>query len=182
MGPRLRNLLVRDQLGENMATAKMFMIGTRSAIGVLSLTGVTCLAACSNEEQTTPGLDNYRLEDYADLSPEDLVQKFNLRESDVAVRDLPGWAPLKKVVVEMPGNEPWENRFERLEFLSERVPEVEFIPVRNLSDAIERGVLADAQATIGLGFGPSTVDALGPDVRWIQSGGVGLVRCFNTIG
>ena len=69
-----------------MATAKMFMIGTRSAIGVLSLTGVTCLAACSNEEQTTPGLDNYRLEDYADLSPEDLVQKFNLRESDVAVR------------------------------------------------------------------------------------------------
>ena len=97
---------MRDQLGENMATAKIFMIRTRSAIGVLSLAGVTCLVACSNEEQITLGLDDYRIEDYADLSPEDLVQKFNLRESDVAVRDLPGWAPLKKVVVEMPGNEP----------------------------------------------------------------------------
>ncbi len=182
LGPRLRKLLVRDQLGENMTTAKIFMIRIRSAIGVLSLAGVTCLVACSNEEQTTPGLDNYRLENYADLSSEDFVQKFNLRESDVAVRDLPGWAPLKKVVVEMPGNEPWENRFERLEFLRERAPDVEFIPVKNLSDAIERGVLADAQATIGLGCGPSTVDAIGPDVRWIQSGSVGLDRCFNTIG
>ncbi|GIS78494.1 MAG: hypothetical protein CM1200mP14_00600 [Gammaproteobacteria bacterium] len=63
----------------------------------------------------------------------------------------------------MPGNEPWENRFERLEFLREGVPGVEFVPVKNLSDAIERGVLADAQATIGLGFSPSTVDAIGPE-------------------
>ena len=62
LGPRLRKLLVRDQLGENMTTAKIFMIRIRSAIGVLSLAGVTCLVACSNEEQTTPGLDNYRLE------------------------------------------------------------------------------------------------------------------------
>ena len=43
----------------------------------------------------------------------------------------------------MPGNEPWENRFERLEFLREGVPGVEFVPVKNLSAAIERGVLAD---------------------------------------
>ena len=67
LGPRLRKLLVRDQLGENMTIAKIFMIRIRSAIGVLSLAGVTCLVACSNEEQTTPDLDNYRIEDYAEL-------------------------------------------------------------------------------------------------------------------
>lgn len=158
------------------------MIRIRSTTRILLLAGVTCVLACSNVEETTPAPDNSHIEDYADLSPEELVEKFQLRESDVATRDLPGWGPLKKVVVEMPGNEPWENRFERLEFLGEVAPEVEFIPVKNLSDAIEKGVLADAQATIGLGCGPSTVDAIGPNVRWIQSGSVGLDRCFNTIG
>ena len=165
-----------------MRTLGIFMIRIRSTTRILLLAGVTCVLACSNVEETTPAPDNSHIEDYADLSPEELVEKFQLRESDVATRDLPGWGPLKKVVVEMPGNEPWENRFERLEFLGEVAPEVEFIPVKNLSDAIEKGVLADAQATIGLGCGPSTVDAIGPNVRWIQSGSVGLDRCFNTIG
>ena len=182
LGPRLWKVLVHDQLGETMRTLGIFMIRIRSTTKILLLTGVTCVLACSNVEETTPAPDNSHIEDYADLSPEELVEKFQLRESDVATRDLPGWGPLKKVVVEMPGNEPWENRFERLEFLGEVAPDVEFIPVKNLSDAIEKGVLADAQATIGLGCGPSTVDAIGPNVRWIQSGSVGLDRCFNTIG
>ena len=165
-----------------MRTLGISMIRIRATRRILFFGGATCLLACSNIEEITPAPDNSHIEDYADLSPEELVEKFQLRESDVATRDLPGWGPLKKVVVEMPGNEPWENRFERLEFLGEVAPDVEFIPVKNLADAIEKGVLADAQATIGLGCGPSTVDAIGPNVRWIQSGSVGLDRCFNTIG
>tara|TARA_B100000686_G_scaffold334061_1_gene400726 strand:+ start:10503 stop:11756 length:1254 start_codon:yes stop_codon:yes gene_type:complete len=124
----------------------------------------------------------FSVEDYAQLTPEELVDKFGLRESGLPVRDMPGWSPLQKVVVEMPGNEPWEGRFERLDFLQSIAPEVEFIPVKNLTDAIERGVLDDAQATIGLGCGPATIEAIGSQVHWIQSGSVGLDRCFNTVG
>ena len=124
----------------------------------------------------------FSVEDYAQLTPEELVDKFGLRESELPVRDMPGWSPLQKVVVEMPGNEPWEGRFERLNFLQSIAPEVEFVPVKNLTDAIERGVLDDAQATIGLGCGPATIEAIGSQVHWIQSGSVGLDRCFNTVG
>ena len=124
----------------------------------------------------------FSVEDYAQLTPEELVDKFGLRESELPVRDMPGWSPLQKVVVEMPGNEPWEGRFERLDFLQSIAPEVEFVPVKNLTDAIERGVLEDAQATIGLGCGPATIEAIGSQVHWIQSGSVGLDRCFNTVG
>ena len=148
---------------------------------------VAILNSCAPEDGEVSSTDltermPFSVEDYAQLTPEELVDKFGLRESELPVRDMPGWSPLQKVVVEMPGNEPWEGRFERLNFLQSIAPEVEFVPVKNLTDAIERGVLDDAQATIGLGCGPATIEAIGSQVHWIQSGSVGLDRCFNTVG
>ena len=148
---------------------------------------VAILNSCVPGDGEIPSADSterapFSVEDYAQLTPDEFVDKFNLRESDLPVREMPGWAPLQKVVVEMPGNEPWEGRFERLDFLQSVAPEVEFVPVKNLTDAIEQGVLEDAQATIGLGCGPATIEAIGSQVHWIQSGSVGLDRCFNTIG
>ena len=148
---------------------------------------VAILNSCVPEDGEVSSTDltermPFSVEDYAQLTPEELVDKFGLRESELPVRDMPGWSPLQKVVVEMPGNEPWEGRFERLDFLQSIAPEVEFVPVKNLTDAIERGVLDDAQATIGLGCGPATIEAIGSQVHWIQSGSVGLDRCFNTVG
>ncbi|MEE8572911.1 MAG: hypothetical protein V3T20_06590 [Gemmatimonadota bacterium] len=81
------------------------------------------------------------------------------------VRELPGWAPLEKVVVVVP--EEWDRREERMAFLQEVAPGVELIPVRNRRDAVDRGVLADAQVVLGLGCGASTVSAIGPEVHWI---------------
>ena len=113
---------------------------------------------------------------YENLTPEELVRVFELRESDVPVREVPGWAPARKVVVVVP--EEWDRRDERMAFLQEVAPGVELIPVRDRQDAVERGVLADAQAVLGLGCAESTVQAIGPDVRWIQSGSVGVEGCF----
>ena len=152
---------------------------------IISLIGILYSCSPEGQELSSSYVEEKMsagIEDYADLTPEELVDKFGLRESELPVRDMAGWTPLRKVVVEMPGNEPWEDRFERLEFLQAIAPEVQFVPVRNLTDAIEKGVLEDAQATIGLGCGPATIDAIGPEVRWIQSGSVGLDRCFNTVG
>ncbi len=115
---------------------------------------------------------------YEDFTPEELVQVFDLRESGVPVRELPGWAPPEKVVVVVP--EEWDRREERMAFLQEVAPGVELIPVRNRRDAVDRGVLADAQAVLGLGCAASTVSAIGPEVHWIQSGSVGVEGCFTS--
>ncbi len=115
---------------------------------------------------------------YEDFTSEELVRVFALRENDVPVRELPGWAPPEKVVVVVP--EEWDRREERMAFLQEVAPGVELIPVRDRRDAVDRGVLADAQAVLGLGCAASTVAAIGPEVHWIQSGSVGVAGCFTS--
>jgi len=114
---------------------------------------------------------------YEDFTPEQLVRVFNVRESEVPVRDMPRWVPPTNVVVVVP--EEWEIREERMAFLQAVAPEVELIPVRDQRDAVDRGVLADAQIVMGLGCSASTVAVVGPDIRWIQSGSVGVDRCFT---
>lgn len=113
---------------------------------------------------------------YEEFTPERLVEVFELREHDVPVRDLPGWSRPEKVVVVVP--EEWDRRDERMAFLQPVAPGVELIPVRDRADAVERGVLADAQVVIGLGCAESTVAAIGPRTHWVQSGSVGVEGCF----
>lgn len=113
---------------------------------------------------------------YADLTPEEFVRAFDLREGDTPVRELPGWAPPEKVVVVVP--EEWDRRDERMAFLQAVAPGVELVPVRNRADAVDRRLLEGAHAVLGLGCGASTVEAIGPEVRWIQSGSVGVEGCF----
>ncbi|MFC1662353.1 D-2-hydroxyacid dehydrogenase [Gemmatimonadota bacterium] len=133
--------------------------------------------ACSEDREVTPTPAAPPTGSYEDFTPEELVRVFDLRESELPVRELPGWTPLEKVVVVVP--EEWDRREERMAFLQEVAPGVDLIPVRNRGDAVDRGVLGDAQAVLGLGCSESTVSAIGPDVRWIQSGSVGVEGCFT---
>lgn len=143
------------------------------------LVGASALVlACSGGEEGPREPSAPPTGSYEDFTPEELVQVFDLRESDVPVRELPGWAPPERVVVVVP--EEWDRREERMAFLQEVAPGVELIPVRNRGDAVDRGVLADAQAVIGLGCGASTVAVIGPEVHWIQSGSVGVAGCFTS--
>ncbi|MEE9470276.1 MAG: hypothetical protein V3W32_01050, partial [Gemmatimonadota bacterium] len=141
--------------------------------------GVCALAlACSGGTEGLREPEAPPTGSYEDFTPEELVRVFDIRESDVPVRELPGWAPPEKVVVVVP--EEWDRREERMAFLQEVAPGVELIPVRDRRDAVDRGVLADAQAVLGLGCSASTVSAIGPEVRWIQSGSVGVAGCFTS--
>jgi len=115
---------------------------------------------------------------YEDFTPERLVEVFDLREHDVAVRDMPGWTAPRKVVVVLP--EEWDVREERLAFLRAVAPGVELIPVRSQREALESGVLQDAQAVLGVGCSPAALEAAGPDLFWLQSGSVGVARCFTS--
>jgi phosphoglycerate dehydrogenase-like enzyme len=115
---------------------------------------------------------------YEDFTPAELVRVFSLRESDVAMRDLPAWTPPEKVVVVVP--EEWDRHEERMAFLQPVAPGVEIIPVRSARDAIEQGVLADAQAVIGMACSARSLEAMGPEIHWMQSGSVGVEGCFRS--
>ncbi len=143
---------------------------------------VACLfasaLACSGGGDAAPQPSAPPTGAYENFSSEELVRVFSLREHDTPVRDVPGWSPPEKVVVVVP--EEWDRREERMAFLQTVAPGVELIPVRNRQDAVDRGVLANAQAVLGLGCAASTVSAIGPEVRWIQSGSVGVAGCFTS--
>jgi len=150
----------------------------------LAMAGSCALAiACSPapdgppQAEALPQPDGLPSGSYEDFTPEQLVRAFDLRESEVPARDMPGWAPPTKVVVVLP--EEWDVRDERIAFLQAVAPGVELIPVRDQRDAVERGVLADAQVVMGLGCSAGTVAVIGPETRWIQSGSVGVDGCFT---
>ncbi len=140
--------------------------------------GIIALAlSCSESKEAASEPSGPPTGSYEDFTPEQLVEVFDLREDDVPIRDFPGWGSPEKVVVFVP--EEWDRRDERMAFLQEVAPGVELIPVRDQSDAVERGVLADADAVLGLGCSESALAAIGPQVRWLQSGSVGVERCFT---
>lgn len=147
-----------------------------NAVGRSLVTGLCLLlVACSggddlHREPSAPPTGSYE-----DFTSEQLVEVFDLRVSDVPVREVSGWAPPERVVVLVP--EEWDRREERMAFLQDVAPGVELIPVRDQRDAIDRGVLDDAHAVFGMGCSANTVSAIGPDVRWIQSGSVGVEGC-----
>lgn len=148
------------------------------------LIGVFALAlACTGGEDAPPASSAFPeptappTGSYEDFTSDQLIQVFGLREGDTPISDSPGWVPPEKVVVFVP--EEWDRREERMAFLQEVAPGVELIPVRDRSDAMERGVFADADVVLGLGCSESTLEAIGPRVKWIQSGSVGVARCFE---
>ncbi len=155
---------------------------------MLTLRSARCLLpvmflACSGGEQSSPERSEGPEEPFApptgsyeDFTPEELARVFGLRESEVPMRELPGWAPPTRVIVVVP--EEWDRHEERIAFLQSVAPGVELIPVRNRRDAVERGVLEGAQAVIGLGCAASTVAVIYPETHWVQSGSVGVEGCF----
>ena len=158
-----------------MSTTKW--IGQRSTAVTILLGLWAMMLSCTSGEETPPDVAGPPTGSYEDFTPEELIRVFDLRVNHTPVREMPGWVPPEKVVVFVP--EEWDRREERMAFLQPVAPGVELIPVKNRADAIERGLLAEADAVLGLGCSESTMEVIGPDVRWLQSGSVGVARCFE---
>lgn len=160
--------------------------------GPLLLAACTLLLSCAQESEVSPegspgadatwtpgyGVAPPPTGSYERFSSEELIRIFDLRVSELPIREHPGWSRPERVVVVVP--EEWDRREERMAYLQAVAPGVELIPVRDRADALERGVLKDADAVLGLGCSASTVSAIGPEVRWIQSGSVGVEGCFTS--
>ena len=112
-----------------------------------------------------------------------LIEHYNMREGNVAMRDVPGWAPLRKIVVrDIYGPGSLGTTAARLEWISQVAPGVEIVAVETLQEAIDKGLLLEAQAVIGIGCSPEFIFALGPEVHWTQSSSSGVEGCFFSKG
>jgi phosphoglycerate dehydrogenase-like enzyme len=112
-----------------------------------------------------------------------LIEHYNMREGAVAMRDAPGWAPIKKIVVrDIYGPGSLGTTQARLDWISKVAPGVEFVAVESLQDAIDQGHMRDAQAIIGIGCSPGLIFSFGPEVHWTQSSSSGVAGCFYSSG
>lgn len=97
-----------------------------------------------------------------------MIEELGLREANLAVRDLPGWSGLRKVVA-------WADRPDRLSALQAAAPGVDIVLVD--SAAAAAGEVADAQAL--LGFCDEEILANGKELHWIQVYSAGIDRCVG---
>jgi hypothetical protein len=112
-----------------------------------------------------------------------LIEHYNMREGPVAMRDLPEWAPIKKIVVrDIYGPGSLETTEARLDWISKVAPGVQFVSFKTADEAIQSGELQDAQAVLGIGCSPEFIFAFGPDTHWTQSSSSGVERCFYSNG
>ncbi len=139
---------------------------------------ILAIMACALPAQT-----NAQESESLDAIERRLLEHYKLREGDVAMRDTPAWAPLKKIVVrDIYGPGSLGTTTARLEWISQVAPGVEFIAVDSLQDAIDKGLLLQAQVVIGIGCSPELIFAFGPEVQWTQSSSSGVEGCFFSKG
>jgi phosphoglycerate dehydrogenase-like enzyme len=96
-----------------------------------------------------------------------LVEELGLHESGVAMRDRPGWAPPKKVV--LMGADA-----DRAAWMQPAAPGVKLVAASERADAVREA--ADADALIGECV-PEVIQA-GPKIRWVQRMYAGVERCI----
>jgi phosphoglycerate dehydrogenase-like enzyme len=95
-----------------------------------------------------------------------LVAELGLHESAVAMRDRPGWAPPKKVVL-MGADAA------RVAWMQAAAPDVRIVAAPERADAVREA--ADADVVIGECV-PEVIQA-GPRIRWVQRMYAGVERC-----
>jgi len=98
-----------------------------------------------------------------------MIEELGLREAQVAVRDLPGYHGLRKVVARL-------DRPDRLAALQAAAPGVDIVLVDSVEEAAREVV--DAQAL--LGFCDEEILSRGPQLHWIQVYWAGIDRCVES--
>lgn len=149
-------------------------ISTLGSLTALIFAITACAITAQASAQGTESLDTIESR---------LIEHYNMREGNVTMRDVPGWAPLRKIVVrDIYGPGSLGTTAARLEWISQVAPGVEFVAVESLQEAIDKGLLLEAQAVIGIGCSPEFIFALGPEVHWTQSSSSGVEGCFFSKG
>lgn len=154
----------------------------RHAARIAAIALLTVIPGCFQDSRTAT---RSAIPDTAtlDAAGKRLIEHYNMREGEVAMRDLRGWAPVKKVVVrDIYGPGSLGTTEARLDWISAVAPGVEFVAVESLQEAIDQGHLLDAQAVIGIGCSPELIFALGPETHWTQSSSSGVAGCFYSNG
>jgi len=99
-------------------------------------------------------------------SVQNMIAELGLRESELPVRELPGWNKPEKVVA-------WADKPERLAGLQAVAPGVEIV----LVESQEQAISAAADAQVIMGFCNEELLSQAPELHWIQVYSSGVDRC-----
>ncbi|MFC1720143.1 D-2-hydroxyacid dehydrogenase [Pseudomonadota bacterium] len=100
-----------------------------------------------------------------------MIDELGLVESDIPVRDFPGWSVPGKVVIRV-------DKPERLAPLQAVAPGVEIVAVSNVEEAL--AAVADAQVLMG--FCEEEILSVAPQLFWVQVYSAGVEHCVNNPG
>jgi len=100
-----------------------------------------------------------------------MIMDLGLRESDVPVREMPGWNRPLKVV-------GWVDRPDRLVGLQELAPGVEIV----LVDSQEQAIAEATDAQVLLGFCNEAIFSQAPQLHWVQVYSSGVEKCVAQPG
>ncbi len=103
----------------------------------------------------------------ADVSIDKLVERADLAEGPVAVRDLPRYRVPRRVLISDKGID--------VDGIAEAFPELEFIVASNLAEAMRHVASVDAI----LGFCDERLFARAPQLVWVQNYQAGSERCLT---
>src|SRR5262245_15385321 len=98
----------------------------------------------------------------------DLIKRLGLEEASAPVRERPGWAPPRKVLV-------WNRAPQLIPALQSVAPGVELLAAANEAEAVKLAPQADAV----IGFCSQDVLAAGPRVQWVQVFWAGVEDCVS---
>jgi phosphoglycerate dehydrogenase-like enzyme len=104
---------------------------------------------------------------HADISIETLIERSNLSEGPVAVRDLPRFEAARKVLI-------WDIGIE-LGGIVDAFPDVEFVVVPTLAEAMPHAAMVDAI----VGFCNDELFDAAPNLVWVQIYWAGAERCLS---
>ena len=115
-----------------------------------------------------PAVDNIKhvfAEFTGQIMPWDFIEDFGIYEGPSPTKDTPGWTKPKKIVIPnlMPA---------KLAELKRVAPEILFVPVKTVKEAVKEA--ADADAVIG--FNSADIVKAGKKLRWIQTGAAGVEK------
>ncbi len=104
----------------------------------------------------------------AEVTIEELMRNTGIVEGPVAMREFPGWAGARKILVRTLGDES--------AMLREKMLNTEIVFVRSVAEAMEHAPGADAI----VGFCDDELLAVAAELVWVQVYSAGVERCLET--
>ena len=109
----------------------------------------------------------------AEMKAAEVIAKLGLIESEMPVRDMPGWVKPGAVIVRTDGPD-------RMAWFREKIPsDVVLIPAKNGREAAQAAAKNADSVRAAVGFCSARIIKAGPNIHWLQVSFAGVAQCVS---